>query len=164
MKRFLIPLVILSILLVPAAASAGHGFMEEIVAYANSKQEVPSFPSDTSGTLNLNFRLSLRSVAFELSVFDGIDIVAAHLHCGVAGTNGPVLAVLFAGAPVDPDGLIAAGVIRNGDIFEQTAEVCGVPINNIASLFAAIRKDLIYLNVHSLANLGGEVRAQIFLP
>ena len=35
-------------------------------------------------------------------------------------------------------------------------------INNIASLYAAILVGKIYLNVHSEANPGGEVRGQIF--
>ena len=163
MKRFLIPLVLLTILFVSAAVSGQPAFLEEITADASGKQEVPSVFTSTSGSLSLNFRSDLRNVLYDLFVFDGVDIVAAHLHCGEAGTNGPVVAALFGGFTAS-DGLLATGILRNGDIFEQSAEACGVPISNIASLLAAIRKDLIYLNVHSLENLGGEVRAQIFLP
>jgi hypothetical protein len=37
----------------------------------------------------------------------------------------------------------------------------GRPINNIASLAFAMRDGLIYANVHTVANTGGEVRGQL---
>ncbi len=161
MKRFLIPLVFLSILLIPAAASVGQSlFLEEITAEASGKQAVPPVLTDTSASFTLEFRKDLRLAFYTLTVVDGVDIVAAHLHCGAAGAAGPVVVSTFGGF----DGEVAGGILRNGDIFEKTTADCGVAISNIASLLAAIRKDLIYVNVHSLANLPGEVRAQIFLP
>ena len=154
MKRFLIPLVLLLIIL-PAAVSAGqHGFMDEIVAYASGKQEVPGVATDATAVITLSFRLDFRNVNYTLTINDDPgDIVAAHLHCGLAGSNGPVVVGLS---------LSGAGVLRNANIIETECD--DVTINNIASLFAAIKEDQIYLNVHSLTNLGGEVRAQIFLP
>jgi hypothetical protein len=35
------------------------------------------------------------------------------------------------------------------------------PVNNIASLFLAMRDGLIYANVHTLTNPAGEVRSQL---
>jgi hypothetical protein len=37
----------------------------------------------------------------------------------------------------------------------------GMPINNIASLAFAMRDGLIYANVHTVANSGGEARGQL---
>ena len=129
--------------------------------------------TDTSARLRLSFAKDLSSARFNLRVFDGEAITQAHLHCARAGVNGPIVAFLFNGAPIggpggiDVDGLLARGTLTNAEIeaadppFEEN-ESCGVAINNIASLFAAVLDGLIYLNVHSEANVPGEVRGQIF--
>ncbi|MDJ0944764.1 MAG: CHRD domain-containing protein [Kiloniellales bacterium] len=127
--------------------------------------------TDTSATLKLDFAEDLSSLRFKLRVFDGEKITQAHLHCARAGVNGPVVAFLFNVAPVggpggiDVDGLLARGRLGNLDIepvdFAANPN-CGVAINNIASLFAAVLDGLIYLNVHAEANPAGEVRGQVF--
>ena len=160
MKRLLVAtLLLVSLALVPGAA---FGQPEtSITSAASGAQEVPKVVTRTKGTLDLRFRPDLAAASYSLVVRRGKDIFQAHLHCGVAGTNGPVVAFLYPGPTVDVNGLLASGVLRTGDIIPQTAATCGLPINNIASLLTAIREDLVYLNVHSLANPGGEVRAQV---
>ena len=159
MKHLVIAtLLLVSIILVPGAA---FGHETYFLSAASGKQEVPSVISATDAWLELQFREDSSAVRYSLVVADGVDIFAAHLHCGVAGTNGGIVVGLYGAGAVDVDGELASGVLRNPDIIAQTAEDCGVPINNIASLLAAIRADLIYLNVHSAVNPGGEVRAQI---
>ena len=153
-------LLLVSIVLVPVAA---FGQPEtSITAYASGAQQVPRIvATKTKATLKLSFRRTMVSAGYELEVARGKDIVAAHLHCGVAGENGPVVVALFGGAATDVDGVLATGVLRARDIFPHDAATCGVPIVNIASLLAAIRAEVIYLNVHSVLNPGGEVRAQV---
>ena len=159
MKRLLIAaLLLVSIALIPGAASALPE--TQFTALASGAQEVPPVLTRTKGSLSLNFRDDLALARYSLSVRRGREIVAAHLHCGVAGSNGPVVVVLFGGF-FNGSGQIAAGILRSGNVIPQDAATCGLPINNIASLLTAIRQDLVYVNVHSLANLGGEVRAQV---
>ena len=78
--------------------------------------------------------------------------------------NGPVVAFLF--GPEDPgvnvSGRLASGTIENADVIATDGDPCGATINNIASLYAAILDGRIYVNVHSAANPGGEVRSQLF--
>ena len=75
------------------------------------------------------------------------------------------VAFLFNVAPlpgpggVDVNGALERGVLTNPDIIDGA---CGVAVNNIASLLAAIRDGIIYVNVHSEGNPPGEVRGQIF--
>lgn len=127
--------------------------------------------TDTSAILRLAFAEDLSSARFSLRVFDGEGITQAHLHCARAGVNGPVVVFLFNVAPVggpggiDVDGLLARGRLTNDDIEDVDFAAnpsCGVAINNIASLFAAVLDGLIYLNVHAEANPAGEVRGQVF--
>ena len=100
-----------------------------------------------------------------LTVF-AANVTGAHLHCGAAGTNGTIVVGLQEGGlffpPEQALGRIGEVMITNDDIRPKTAEQCGVAINNIASLLAAIRMDLIYVNVHTAAFGGGALRAQLW--
>ena len=157
----------------PAAQAAdGDGF--RFTTFASGEQEIQppgGVLTDTTATLRLDFRRDLSAAKFRLSVFDGELITQAHLHCARAGVNGPVVAFLFNVAPVpgpggvNTDGRIARDRLTNDDIVPTdfaASPACGVAINNIASLFAAVLDGIIYLNVHSEGNPPGEVRGQIF--
>ncbi|MDJ0848578.1 MAG: CHRD domain-containing protein [Myxococcota bacterium] len=84
--------------------------------------------------------------------------------------NGPIVLFLAVIAPIagpggeDVDGELTDDTSTNADLevgdFAANPD-CGVPVNNIASLRAAMEKGLIYLNVHSEFNPPGEVRAQL---
>lgn len=93
----------------------------------------------------------------------------AHLHCAPAGANGPIVATLLSAADlmaaegVDFDGNAARGMVVINDPNDSlTNPACGIPVNNIASLYEAILQRRIYLNVHSVANVPGETRGQLF--
>ena len=135
-------------------------------AQASGDQEVPSVITSTRGKITLHFDRALSKIDFDLIVKDGVLITQAHLHCARAGENGPVVAFLFNVAPVpgpggiDVDGLLASDTLTNDSIIPGPCE--SFNISNIASLFAAMREGLIYLNVHSEGNPPGEVRGQIF--
>jgi hypothetical protein len=119
--------------------------------------------TDTTGEIKVNFDAGLTHAAFDLRVFNGMKVTAAHFHCGRAGQNGPVVVPLF-GDPsgVDVDGELAEGTVTNADFrVVDCVSVIGRPVNNIASLAFAARDGLIYATVHSLANTGGEVRGQL---
>lgn len=106
-----------------------------------------------------------QSAHFRLVVRDGVDVTQAHLHCARAGINGPIVSFLFPlqlDPGVDVDGLLAEGTLDNENILAKTAEECGVVINNIASLLGAMLDGIIYANVHTVTNRGGEVRGQFF--
>ena len=71
----------------------------------------------------------------------GVDGVAAHIHTGARGQNGPV----------------AVGMVKSGE------HTWGFPAGarmNEAQL-AAFRAGNTYVNVHTAANKGGEVRGQL---
>jgi len=137
--------------------------MFKFTAFASGDQEVPPVVTSTTGKLSLEFEKDFSEVDFDLDVFDGVAITQAHLHCKVAGDNGPVVVFLLAfnAAGINVDGDLSAGTLMNSDIGANGAN-CPTPIVNIASLYWAIQKGEIYLNVHSVAHPGGEIRAQVF--
>jgi hypothetical protein len=149
-----------------ALALAADGFAAPLSfrATLTGDQEVPPVDTTTRGSATFRADPGLTQLRFDLRVTNGVAITQAHLHCAGAGVNGPVVAFLF--GPEDPgvgvSGRLASGTIENGDIIATEGEPCGGVINNVASLYAAILEGRIYANVHSAANPGGEVRAQLF--
>ncbi len=136
-------------------------------ATLNGAQEVTAaggVATDTTGRIRINFNRGLSEADFRLIVKDGTGITQAHLHCGRAGSNGPAVVFLFGfiAGGVDVNGKLSEGTLINADFFgADCIPFIGRPVNNIASLALAARDGLIYANVHSVANPGGEVRGQL---
>lgn len=108
----------------------------------NGAQEVPAVTTNATG---LGFFM-LQKHEGKLSiniVVDGLSgpITGAHLHKGVAGTNGAVVQNL-------------------------TADVMGNRINAMVDpsmYLAALKGDSLYINIHTAANPNGEVRGQLVM-
>lgn len=147
-----------------------------LAARLNGAQEVtppdaPATPSlgvttEATGDIQIRVTEDLSSLEFVLNVTNGVGVTQAHLHCGRAGQNGPVVVFLSAlnASGQDVNGQLAQGTRTNQEI-EASAEACealiGRPVRNIASLTVAAFEGLIYANVHTLANPEGEVRGQL---
>lgn len=123
-------------------------------------QEVPPVVTDTSGSAILHVNRDLSAVRFKLDIraADGIlGIAGAHLHCAPAGANGPVAAFLSGAAPpAGFDGRVQVrATLRDASVLPTD---CG---STVADLVEAMLNGRVYVNVHSVANPGGEVRGQI---
>lgn len=123
-------------------------------------EEVPPVMTDTSGTAILHVDRARSEIDFSLDIRNAVGILGvagAHLHCGFAGSNGPVTAFLAGAAPpAGFDGRVRVRATLTDASVLPTA--CG---GNIAELVDAMLNGEIYINVHSIANPGGEVRGQI---
>lgn len=138
-----------------------------IMAYGSGAQEVPPVMTNTMAALEMEFDKAFTEVSFTLDISHGMKITQAHLHCGLAGSNGGVLALLLGdGIPipgpggVDIDGEAAEGTLMADDL--TGADCFDIEVVTIAALYEAIQNGLVYLNIHSEANPPGEVRAQLF--
>ncbi len=115
----------------------------------------------------LRFDKGLTKVDYQLDVREGTAVTQAHIHCALAGTNGPIVVFLFplTSPGVDVDGELAEGTLTQADLLAvdfAANPACGLTINNISSLLHALREGRLYVNVHSEDNPAGEVRGQIF--
>jgi hypothetical protein len=118
-----------------------------------------------SASITAEFEKDLSAVDVNFKINGGSNVFAAHFHCAPAGSNGPVAVTLFSGVlgPLMFDGEKVSGTLTNADVHENSClAVIGQPVNNIASLAMAMRAGLIYTNVHTFENPGGEVRGQMF--
>ena len=123
-----------------AACGGGDGVAanETLQTPLSGLQETTPVNTTASGSANLNFNRASGELSGTVQL-SNITPTAAHIHMGAAGANGPVLlnlALTATGATLAPTVLTAA---------------------QITSLDAGE----LYVNVHSAANPGGELRGQI---
>lgn len=125
----------------------------EFEATLTGEEEVP--PVETDATGEASFELDDDEIAFEVMAEDVEDVVAAHIHCGPRGANGPVGVTLFEGDPVSPDGVLAEGTVSAPDEDND----CGW--ESVDDVVAGLRSGNTYVNVHTEANPAGEIRGQV---
>ena len=101
--------------------------------------EVPPVTTSATGTAAVTINPD-RSVAVKVNV-SGMTATASHIHEGAAGTNGPVIV---------PFTKTADNTFASSDGAKLTE-----------SQYASYKAGNLYVNVHSAANPGGEIRAQI---
>jgi hypothetical protein len=141
MRRLLVPLF--ALLLVPAVAGAVPA-SKNFGAHLTGAEEVP--PRDTDATGQSTFRvLDDGDVAFRLIVANIENVVAAHIHCGDRGVNGPVVQFLFGNAPAG--GGPVNGVLSSGT-FDPDGLTCTFADGTV-SLLDAMRAGRTYTNVHT---------------
>ena len=81
---------------------------------------------------------------------------AAHIHCAPTGVNGPIGVTLFSGAPVSVNGTLAQGPILAPDL----GNGCGWL--DVDDVIDDLGMGNTYINVHTLQNLAGEIRGQVY--
>jgi glucose/arabinose dehydrogenase len=131
-------------------------------------QEVPPRATPATGFLEMRLSDDGQSLRFELSVEGISNVVAAHLHLGAPGVNGPIVVGLFEAAPGGGRvrGKIASGTITASDL---TGPLAGM---TLADLVNEIEAGNIYVNVHTNDGVdpintgpgdfpGGEIRGQV---
>jgi CHRD domain len=107
-----------------------------------------------SGTASIDINDSNSTIDFSVSVTGLVNPTVAHIHIGGVDVAGPPVVTLLATPPaagtftgVLASGTINAAMITGGETF--------------ATLVAKIRSGEAYINVHTTANPGGEIRGQL---
>lgn len=98
---------------------------------------------------------SLAVVRFALNVRNISAVTAAHIHAGGANDAGPVIVFLFSG-PTTGSGF--SGELASGEIRRTSSFTAPFTLD---SLLTRMRNGTAYVNVHTSANPGGEIRGQI---
>lgn len=173
MKKLCTTIGILVAFLALSSAAYGEGGLR-FEADLSAEQEVKETSSgsgvfvpagivtDATGEVEAKFDEALTRVDVKLRVRDAVNVTAAHFHCGLPGENGPVALGLFNPGPLVFDGEKAEGTLTNEDFQQADCNPpIGRPVNNIAALAFAMREGLIYTNVHTQSNPGGEIRGQM---
>jgi hypothetical protein len=127
------------ILLAAAILALSSCAMMERGAALNGANEVPPNTSSATGRSNLTIAAD-KSVSGSVT-YSGVAATAAHIHTGAPGFNGPVIVPLT-----------------------KTSEGTFIAPPNAKltdDQYAAYLAGRLYVNVHSAAHPGGEIRAQL---
>lgn len=120
-------------------SATGAGKTEEIKVKLTGDQQVPPVKTAASGSGAIVIS-SDKSVRGSIST-TGVEAIAAHIHEAPAGKNGPVIIPLTKGS-------------------DNTWSV-GPGAKLTDPQYASYRAGNLYVNVHSAANKGGEIRGQL---
>ena len=131
---------ITSVLALPAGAtrldSADHGG-RPLTAELSGANEVPSRPATQTGVAAITLNQGQSEVCYDIDLSNVIGtVVAAHIHAGAAGANGPVV------IPLPP---LSGCVSADPELIKQIRQ-------NPADY---------YVNVHTTTYRGGAVRGQL---
>jgi len=153
MRRALALLATLALLALPATALA-H---EEFAADLSGDAEVPPVTTDGTGSATVGIS-DESSIDFEVT-FENLSgpAVMAHIHYGAADEAGPVMIWLTDVGVTDGD---YASPISGTAGEAEFMPVEGGP-QTFAEALQAIRDGNTYVNVHTMANMGGEIRGQL---
>ena len=125
-----------TLLLALAAATVNAG---DVKVTLSGSQEVPPVTTSASGTGTITVKDD-KTVSGSVTT-NGVEGVAAHIHIAPAGKNGPPVVTLTK---------TSEGVWTVPEGAKLTDEQ-----------YAAFKSGGLYVNVHSAANKGGELRGQL---
>lgn len=124
-----------------AAVLAGPASAEKLKATLDAKSEVPPTASSGSGMADLDYNAASKKLSWKLSY---------------SGLSGPATAAHFHG-PSDPG--------KNAGVAVAIPNAAKSPVEGSATLTDAQAADLLagkyYINIHTQANPGGEIRGQV---
>jgi len=151
---------VLTALLALATALAAHGQSGKgkLGATLKGSNETPAV--DTKATGTATFTVSATSVEYKITA-SGLsgNATGAHIHIGPTTASGPVV-VPFPATAINngANGSVTiSGTFTAADIKPQT----NPPVKTMDDLLGQIRAGNTYVNVHTAAHPGGEIRGQI---
>ena len=144
-------------------AVAGTAAAENDTYHArlSGQQEAPAVDTRASGQAFFRLSADGTSLHYRLIVANIDDVLMAHIHLAPAGVNGPVAVWLYPAGPppvlIDGrfQGVLAAGAITSANLVGPLAG------QTLEDLLVALESGGAYVNVHTLAFPGGEIRGQI---
>lgn len=122
-------------------------------------QEVPPVDTDATGLAQFQYKNDV--LTYKLIVANIDDVRMSHIHLAPAGSNGGVVVWLYPDGPPPQlipgttQGILAEGTITADDL---VGELAGQTLEDLLAEMAAGNA---YVNVHTVAHGGGEIRGQI---
>ena len=173
------PLLLIASLLLPltitAPASAGGDGAFRSLTVLTDAQEVQDPPVESDGIAKAIVTFDKGFTKLRVRVFfahlEG-EVTRLHFHCAVAGANGPIaLGLIDLLSPANDNSDVVrlgkrtiVGTLTNENFPADEppcADFIGRPVNNVASLAAAMEAGGIYWNLHTDAFPAGELRGQV---
>lgn len=149
-----------------AAVASMHGagpgaVSHQFIAPMSGDQEVPAADTRARGQATFTLSSDGSELSYRLVVANLHNVTMAHIHRAPAGENGPVVAWLYPSGPPPQliegrsSGVLATGTLTADNLVGQLAG------GTLEDLVALMRAGETYVNVHTTAYPGGEIRGQI---
>jgi len=168
-KHYAATLIAIAALVVSSIAGADPPAARNFVAHVDGQDEVPARDTQAVGEAIFHVNDEETAITFKVIATNIDNIVASHIHLGVVGVNGPIVA--FLAGPFAPGGGRHDGILNQGTITAANliGPLVGMPLS---VLIAAMRGGGTYVNVHTNDGVdgintgpgdfpGGEIRGQI---
>jgi CHRD domain len=119
--------------------------------------EVPGIASGAGGNATVTMNVAAGTIDYRVDVFNmPTGTTASHIHAGSPGVAGPVV-INFVITPNISNDYVIQGRATVADLAPRPAQ--GVQsMDDVAQMLATNQA---YVNVHSTANPGGEIRGQV---
>jgi hypothetical protein len=132
---------IIAVFALGAVAFSGAANAEKLKATLDGKAEVPPTASNATGTADLDYDAASKKLSWTVTY---------------SGLSGPATAAHFHG-PAEPG--------KNAGVAVPIPNAASSPVKGEATLTDAQAADLLggkyYINIHTAANPGGEIRGQV---
>ncbi len=138
------------------AVSMAKGKMS-FSAKLSGAAEVPPVTTSASGRALFFTNMKTGEIRYIIHVKDIEDVTMAHIHLGAKGKNGPPVAMLHVLHMKKGkfSGVLARGIITKKDLMEPYKG------KTVKDLVREMETGDTYVNVHTKAHPGGEIRGQI---
>ena len=123
------------------------------VAQMSGMNEVPALAGGGSGTATFTLAGKMLSYTVTVNGLSG-NAAASHIHFGAANANGNI-AYPFTAASIQSGQLASGSIDLTQPVSNGTTSISG------DSLLTLLNNGMVYTNVHTAANAGGEIRGQI---
>jgi len=154
----------------PTASAADAGAApRNFVAHLNGAEVVPARTTTAEANVAMQLDEDGKTLSYRITGKKIMNIVAAHIHLGVYGVDGGVVA--FLAGPFNPAGGETDGVVGEGEITSSSlvGPLAGM---DLSVLLAAMRTGGAYIDIHTDDGLGakntgagdffdGELRGQV---
>lgn len=129
-----------------------------LTANLHGGNENPGVVTGSAGTATVTWNTTTKAGTYRVDVFNmPVATTQSHIHAGAQGVNGPVVInfAVPAGGISNDYGL--TGTFGCTDVVARAAQ----GINSCEDFEQALLLGNTYVNVHSTANPGGEIRGQL---
>ena len=133
----------------------GTGTDTEFEALLSGTNEVPAVNTIATGSATISIQGA--QIVYQVDVQDIENVLVSHIHIAPEGENGPVQLNLCGTTDTPGCSTTGTGTL----VSDSNGVTASPPVITFDSLVSAIRAGNAYVNVHTTANTGGEIRGQI---
>jgi hypothetical protein len=145
-------------LFILAASSQAQAQTITFTAQLHGGNEVPVVVTGSVGTSTVTWNTVTRTGTYRVDVYNmPVGTTASHIHAGAVGAGGPVIINFTVPAGGISNDYALTGTFSCTDVTARPPQ----GINSCDDFEQALLLNNTYVNVHSTANPGGEIRGQL---